>query len=97
MEEYLDVLPWVALNRLSGLGPVSQRKLLEAAGGMPALLQAGNVFLQQQLPAELVVFWRDFCEEKSSSVLRRQAQRDVSVALEAGATVLILPTSPADR
>ena len=89
MEEYLDVLPWVALNRLSGLGPVSQRKLLEAAGGMLALLQAGNVFLQQHMPAELVVLWRDFCEEKSSSVLRRQAQRDVSLALEAGATIVV--------
>ncbi|MEZ5435926.1 MAG: DNA-processing protein DprA, partial [Pseudomonadales bacterium] len=88
MEDYSGVLPWVALNRLPEVGPVTQKKLLDAVGGMSALLQAGSACLQQYLPAESVALWRDFCEEKSNSVLRQQALHDVAVALETGAVII---------
>lgn len=88
MEDYSGVLPWVALNRLPEVGPVTQKKLLDAVGGMPALLQADSACLRQHLPAESAALWRDFCEEKSNSVLRQQALRDVALAIETDAVII---------
>lgn len=88
MDDYSDVLPWIALNRLPDIGPVSQQKLLQNIGGMQKLLLAPVQCLQRNLKPEQITLWRAFCEGKQDSVLRQQALRDVTLAIAAGATVL---------
>lgn len=88
MDDYSEVLSWIALNRLPDIGPVSQRKLLDDAGGMQQLLLAPAQCLQHHLKPEPMALWRAFCEGKQDSVLRQQALRDVTLAIAAGATVL---------
>jgi hypothetical protein len=88
MDNYSEVLPWLALNRLPDIGPVSQRKLLDDAGGMQQLLLAPEQCLHRHLKPELIALWRAFCAGKQDSVLWQQALRDATLALAAGAIVL---------
>ena len=88
MDDYSAVLPWVAFNRLPDIGPITQRKLLDAAGSMQALLTPSAQCLQRYLSPEQMVLWLAFCEDRPDSVLRQQALRDVTLAMDADAVVL---------
>lgn len=88
MENFSAILPWLALNRVPDLGPVSQKKILDAVGGMQALQQLPVPVLEQVMRPDQWQLWRDFCEEKVSSSLRAQALRDAEHATAAGAVLL---------
>ena len=88
MDDVSAWLPWFALNRLPGLGAVSQRELLRCAGGMAALRQADSAQLRVWLPADVARLWLDFCDAGPASALHAQSLRDAESALQAGARVL---------
>jgi DNA processing protein len=88
MDSIGDVLPWLALNRIPELGPVSQRSLLEKTGGMANLLQISPGSLQAVLKTDLSKLWLDFCDGKVDGLLRQQAQRDFDLACATGAILL---------
>ena len=81
-------LPWLALNRIPELGPVSQRTLLEKTGGMQSLLALSANALQGILNREQAALWLDFRDDRTSSVLRQHALRDAEKTLAAGAMML---------
>ncbi|HNE26565.1 MAG TPA: DNA-processing protein DprA [Pseudomonadales bacterium] len=88
MDDYSETLSWLALNRLPDIGPVSQKKIVDAAGGMQALLCAPERVLQSYLQPEQAALWRMFCEGSVDSLLRQQAQRDLEAATAVGAVIL---------
>jgi DNA processing protein len=88
MENFSTVLPWLALNRLPNFGPVSQRKLLEQAGSMQALLSLPHSAIQPLLNTEQALLWCAFCDGASHSVLRQQALHDMELAEKADAEII---------
>lgn len=89
MDDIAQQLPWLALNRIAGLGPVSQRRLLEQVGGMAALLAAPPAAIRAWLGHEQAAQWLAFRAGDPATPLRQQACRDLECALAAGATLLV--------
>lgn len=92
MDDTAIALAWLALNRLPGLGPVSQQQLLEQAGSLQALLAAPPVALQDWLDKDQLPLWLAFRDGHHAGTLRQQALRDHERALAAGAR-LVFPGS----
>lgn len=88
MDDMSASIPWLALSRLPELGPVSQRALLDKAGGMQALLASGPTPLAAWLTREQSALWLDFASQRPASVLRQQALRDAEWAMRAGARIV---------
>jgi DNA processing protein len=88
MDGVSAILPWLALNRIPDLGPVSQRALLEKAGGMQSLLALSADTLQGILNREQAALWLDFRDDRTGSFLREQARNDADKAQAAGAVML---------
>ncbi|HSC75973.1 MAG TPA: DNA-processing protein DprA [Pseudomonadales bacterium] len=88
MDSISALLPWLALNRIPELGPVSQRVLLEKVGGIQPLLALPATVVQGLLKREQAALWLDFRDERVGSVLRQQALRDVEKSCAAGAVML---------
>jgi DNA processing protein len=83
-----EILPWLAINRIPELGPVSQRALLEKVGGMQSLLQLSANAVQGILSREQAALWLDFRDDRAGSVLRQQALRDAEKTYAADAVML---------
>lgn len=77
-------LAWLALNRLTDCGSVTQEKLLSACGGMEALLATSMDGLVSCLPETSAREWLAFCGGASQSRLRQQAHKDLDRALQCG-------------
>lgn len=88
MDDLSTFIPWLALNRIPELGPVSQRILLEKSGGIQQLLSLPAVALNGLLTREQTALWLDFRDGKAGSVLRQQAMSDAEKSLAAGARLL---------
>lgn len=88
MDDFSAFIPWLALNRIPELGPVSQRLLLEKTGGMQQLLGLPAVVLHTLLNREQAALWLGFREGGTSSVLRQHALRDAEKTLAANALLL---------
>lgn len=86
------LLAWLAFNRIPGLGPVSQRILLQQVGGIQALLAQPSTIARASLTAEQTALWCAFCDGRGDSVLLQQAQSDAELAQQCGANIL-----PADH
>lgn len=84
-DEY--ALAWLALARLPQAGPVTQKKLWQAAGSMAELLAANTLQWQRCLNAEQLALWSAFAGG-SHSTLRDQAERDRDSIQRAGATLI---------
>lgn len=82
------LLPWLALNRLSTLGPVAQRQLLDAAGGMSGLCKVDPENLQRWLQAGQARQWLEFCHRTARSELLLAAEKDYAMACEGGMLIL---------
>lgn len=88
MDDHTTLIPWLALNRIPDLGPVSQRSLLEKCGGMQHLLNISAELLHTISKREQAALWLEFCDGRTNSLLRQQAERDADTALAAGAIMV---------
>lgn len=88
MDDHAILIPWLALNRIPELGPVSQRSLLEKCGGMQHLLNISTELLHTILKREQAALWLAFCDGNTTSLLRQQAERDADTARAAGAVMV---------
>lgn len=88
MDDISVLIPWLALNRIPELGPVSQRMLLEKAGGMQSLFSLSPAVLHTLLAHEQATLWLDYREGRADSALRQHAMRDLEKSLEAGAVIV---------
>ena len=70
MDDISVLIPWLALNRIPELGPVSQRMLLEKAGGMQSLFSLSPAVLHTLLAHEQATLWLDYREGRADSALR---------------------------
>ena len=85
---HTSLLPWLALARLPQAGPVTQRKLLQAAGSMAELLDASPWLADRYLNNEQAALWTDFCSGKANAVLRHQAERDLEMLARCDAKLI---------
>lgn len=91
MAQAKDVLlSWLALNRLPAVGPVTQRQLLDAAGGMRGLCTASAENVYGWMQAAQAKCWLDFCHRKAHSELLRAAELDYALAREKGMLMLTI-------
>lgn len=88
MDDFPSLLPWLALNRIPELGPVSQRKILEKVCGMQSLLASSSPVLSALMTSEQTALWLAFRDNRTDSQLRQQAMRDADLACKAGATII---------
>ena len=88
MDVFDTVSPWLALNRIPELGPVSQRAILEHVGGIQKLCNASPTTLQAVLQKEPLRLWLEFLEKSPGGTLLQLAQRDFDNAVKAQAQLL---------
>ena len=65
-----NILAWLALNRMTDCGSVSQHRLLRSCGGMKGLLQAPADILSAWLKPASLKSWLAFRDAAATSALR---------------------------
>jgi DNA processing protein len=88
MEDISAFTPWLALNRIPELGPVTQRKILEKVGGMQPLLTLSAPVLSSVMTPDQVALWLGYRDGSANSPLRQQVLRDAELAWKAGAIMI---------
>ena len=83
-----ELLPWLALNRLTACGSVSQHRLLHAAGGMAALCELSIGALKEILSGNPLQEWLEFCRYPARSSLLMAAQKDYDAAQAVNAQIV---------
>jgi len=79
-----DILDWLALNAVQGIGPRTMRLLLERFGSPSAVFSASRIELQK------VGLKRDVVENIQSGDWHLQAKKEVAIAEELGVTILTI-------
>lgn len=83
-----NILAWLALNRLTDCGSVSQHRLLRSCGGMKGLLQAPADILSAWLKPASLKSWLAFRDAAATSALRVLAEQDFDRAMELGVSIV---------